>query len=70
MLKEREDLIKGLKKQIIEDICLFVKGNSVLTADEMKEACMVVEAIGCTFKNEVVQNIKKCVIDPYEEIFK
>ena len=69
LYKEKDSLVLELKKQIKEDFLAFYKKNSNLNEDSMSEACLVVEALGINFKNEIVKFICQIVLEPYNKTF-
>lgn len=67
--KERDDIIRELKTQIIEDFTAFGQGTNTFSPETVEEACTLVEVLGLKFRNEIIGLISKVVISPYNEEF-
>lgn len=67
--KERDAIIRELKLQIIEDFTAFGQGTNTFPQTTMQEACILVEALGMKFRDEIVGLISKVVINPYNDEF-
>ncbi|CAD8075883.1 unnamed protein product [Paramecium primaurelia] len=66
---EKEQLIKDLKLQLIDDFILFQKGTNLMQIKDLQDACQTVEHLGLKFRDELIQKVCKYIISPYQELF-
>eukprot|EP00828_Plagiopyla_frontata_P010156 TRINITY_DN1532_c0_g1_i3.p1 TRINITY_DN1532_c0_g1~~TRINITY_DN1532_c0_g1_i3.p1 ORF type:complete len:676 (-),score=86.16 TRINITY_DN1532_c0_g1_i3:49-1836(-) len=67
--QEKDSIVRDLKFQIEEDLKNYGKGRTQLTSEQLQDACMVVEAIGMEFKNQIVKRMCDILLRPYEDVF-
>ncbi|KAL4427569.1 hypothetical protein ABPG74_012960 [Tetrahymena malaccensis] len=69
LYKEYDEIVYELKQQIKEDFEAFNNQSTTLTAQDMNEACTVVENLGLNFQKEVIDFVCKLCLNSYISAF-
>ena len=69
LYREKDTIVTDLKKQIREDFASFGRGTNTFSAETMKDACMLVEALGISFRDEIIKQTREIILGPYNEEF-
>lgn len=69
IIKEKDTIINTLKLQLKDEFSLYFKNMSNQTNEVLRDACVLVEALGHDFKEKVVDMAVDCVLSSYKELF-
>lgn len=69
IIKEKNSIIETLKLQLKDEFSLYFKNMSNQSQEVLKDACILVEALGHDFKEKVVNMAVARVLDDYKELF-
>lgn len=70
LYKEKDEIIRGLRVSLWEELQKFNKGTSTLSPQQISASCAVIETLGQNYKNDIIGKICGIVLEGYQQTFK
>ena len=68
-LEEKNSTLRNLRLKLQDEFSLYFKQMSNKSEEALREACVLVEAVGPDFKKEIIKAAVDSVLVPYSEVF-
>jgi len=69
IIKDKDTIMSELKCQIREDFIAWGQGAATFGKETMLDACVLIETLGLSFRNEIIKLLCEIILTPYSEEF-